>query len=359
MRRTLLAAALTFAIALPAQAQNELLRSCAELDVPVSGLPTTVTEQYQFLCGQVFNSLSNLQPSVGIAFAGGNPVLGTATTFGTRFGILPRVSVTARANVALAELPDLFDGYSARLTGSQLGAMGTTGIPIGSIQGDVSIGVFNGVSIAPMIGGIGSVDLLGSVAMLPQIEDFGLSEAIMNIGVGARIGILRQGMLVPGISISGMYRRMGEVAFGDLAAGDPGEFSTNLETLSLRAVASKGVLMFDLAVGAGYDKYSSDVDLGWILSCETVECVTVNGGKVLDLPGRLAGELSTAAWNVFADVSLNLLILNLVGEIGYQKAIDPIDLDALTEAGLPNQPMTTEELKGGRFFGSIGLRVAI
>src|SRR5690606_18822594 len=37
MRRTLLAAALTFAIALPAQAQSELLRSCAELDVPVSG----------------------------------------------------------------------------------------------------------------------------------------------------------------------------------------------------------------------------------------------------------------------------------------------------------------------------------
>lgn len=359
MRRTLLAAALTFAVALPAQAQSDLLRSCAAQNLPVVGLSASVTEQFQYLCGQVVNALTNTQPSVGIAFSGGNPVLGTATTFGTRLGILPRVSVTARANVALAEVPNLFGGYTARLTGPQLGAMETTGIPVAGVQGDVAIGLFNGVSLAPMIGGVGSVDLLGSVAVVPQIDDFGLSEAIMNVGVGARIGILRQGLIVPGVSISGMYRRMGDVSFGDLEAGDAGEFSTDLETLSVRAIASKGILMFDLAVGAGYDKYSSDVSLGWVMTCETAECLSANGGQALSLPGRMAGELSTAAWNVFADVSLNLLMLNVVGEIGYQKAMDPIDFGDLSNVGLPSQPLTTEELKGGRFFGSIGLRVAI
>src|SRR5690606_29946809 len=107
----------------------------------------------------------------------------------------------------------------------------------------------------PMVGGLGSIDLLGSVAFLPTIDEVGLSRSIMNYGAGARVGLLRQGTLVPGISISGMYRRMGAVAFGDVndpVDPDPGEFATNLETLSVRGVISKGILIFDLAVGAGY-----------------------------------------------------------------------------------------------------------
>lgn len=363
MRRYLIALVLVCVAAAPARAQDSLLESCAAQQVTgqYPGVPTSVNDQFRSMCAQVVNSLSTVQPSVGIAFSGGNPVLGTGTTIGTRLGGIPRVSVTARANFALVEMPALFDGYTARVSDSQqsIPTMGTTSLPIGSVQGDVSIGLFNGISLAPMVGGIGSVDLLGSVALLPRIDQFGITDAIMNLGVGARVGILQQGIVAPGISVSGMYRRMGDVGFGSMAGGDFGQFATNLSTLSVRGVVSKGIALFDLAIGAGYDRYSSDIDMGWALVCESASCRASNNQQPLRLEGNAAGELTTAAWNVFGDLTLDLLLLKLVAEVGYQKAIDPIDMDDLRGANLPEQPLTTDELGGGRIFGSLGLRIAL
>lgn len=369
MKRFLAVLALLGASAAPAAAQNDLLKSCVN-SVPMSAggqsLPSDVAAaveaQFEYLCAQMVNSLTTVQPSVGIAFSGGNPVLGTATTIGTRLGILPRVSATARANVALATLPDLFrGGYVTEITDANpaLGAAPTLGVPVGSLQGDVVVGLFNGISPGPMIGGIGSIDLLGSVAFLPQIDQVGLSKAITNIGLGARVGILRQGLVVPGVSVSAMYRMMDEIAFGSIDDDDPGEFATDLRTLSLRAVISKGILAFDFALGAGYDKYTSDVSLGWKLHCELQECRDYQAGGV-DVHGRFSGELSTAAWNVFGNVALDLLFLSLVGEVGFQKAVDPIGVDDLQDVGLPSSnPLTTDALKGGRLFGSVGLRLTL
>ncbi|HEX7118754.1 MAG TPA: hypothetical protein VF212_08205 [Longimicrobiales bacterium] len=367
MRRYVAALAMLGIGAAPAAAQDGLLQNCATATLNVRAGQTSpppeamaeIREQFEFMCAQVVNGLANVQPSVGIAFSGGNPVLGTATTLGKRLGILPRVSVSARANVALADLPDLFDGYAAEFSeGSPLAAAGTRGIPVGSLQGDIAIGLFNGISPGPMIGGIGSIDLLGSVSMVPKIDEFGLTEAITNIGAGARIGILRQGLAVPGVSVSAMYRKMNEITFGDLEAGDPGQFSTDLSTLSLRAIVSKGILAFDFAVGAGYDRFTSDIALGWQVHCETDDCTAVEPSGV-DFDGAIDGELTTAAWNVFGNVALDLLVLSVVGEVGYQKAIDPIDADDLRNAELPDRPLTTEALKGGRLFGSVGLRLSL
>lgn len=362
MRRYVVALALVGLCAVPARAQDALLRSCAQQlsGAQYTQVPQSYKDQFRTLCAQAVHSISNVQPSVGIAFSGGNPVLGTGSTLGKRLRILPRVSVTGRANVAFTELPDLFN-YSAVMTGNDqaLEAMETLGVPIGSLQGDVALGVFNGISLAPMIGGVGAIDLLGSVAYLPVIDEVGLTEAIMNIGVGARVGLLKQGLLVPGVSVSGMYRRMGEVGFGDLNADDPAEFDTNLETLSLRAVASKGILMVDIALGAGYDTYASDLGLGWRLRCETNEC-TQSDPNGIEIDGRIDGELSTAAWNVFGDVALNLLMLNVIGEVGYQKATAVIGMEDLENAGFQDpRELTAEELKGGRFFGSVGLRISL
>lgn len=353
MRRSFLAFALIFISAVPAWAQDELLRSCVGQADALTGVPASIKGQYGFMCAQVTNAFTNVQPSVGIAFSGGNPVLGTGTTIGTRLGLIPRVSVTARANVAFADVPDVLK-YSASISDEgRLGPMDKLGVPVASVQGDVAIGLFNGLSLGPLVSGLGSVDLLGSVAILPEISDVGLGAAVTNLGIGARVGILRQGILMPGLSVSGMYRRMSDVSFGDVAAGDPAQISANLETLSLRAVMSKGLLAFDFAVGAGYDRYTSDLGLDWIMIYES-------GGESIPLNGRIDGELTTAAWNVFGDVALNLLFLNLVGEIGYQKATDVLDTEDLRNAGLPtDQKLTTDELKGGRFFGSIGLRISI
>jgi hypothetical protein len=358
-----------FAVALslaasPAAAQEDLLATCSGITavstptVP-GGVPTQINDQFQFLCGQVVNALTNVQPTFGIAFSGGAHTLGTSTTIGRRLGMFPRISVTARFNAALAQVPDLLDGFDPTLSGGEVGPMGTVGIPVGSLQGDVVVGLLNGASFGPAVGGVGAVDLLGSVSYVPIVEQVGLTQEIINAGIGARVGILKQGLLMPGISVSAMYRTMlGDVEFGSVVDGDPAEFSTNLSTLSLRAGVSKGLLMFDVNAGAGYDIYSSDVAFDWKLTCPAGECMPGQDVTLTTAEG-VSGELKTAAWNVHANVGMSLLLLNIVGEVGYQKATEIIDAAALSEAGLPSQAPTDEALEGGRFFVSIGIRLTL
>lgn len=360
-------AASVFALSLlasPAAAQADLLNACAAVSPVAAGAPQAaldaVEPQFQFLCGQVVNAITNVQPSVGIAFSGGAHTLGTATTIGRRLGVFPRVSVTARFNAALAELPDLLDDFQATIgANGQVPPMGTIGVPVGSLQGDVTVGLFNGISLGPAFGGFGAVDLLGSVSYVPVVEQAGLTEEIINAGVGARVGILKQGLIMPGISVSGMYRTMiGDVGFGSIADADPAEFTTDLSTLSLRAGISKGLLMFDFAAGAGYDLYSSNVEFDWQLDCPASQC---GQDYTLRTDQPVQGELSTAAWNVYGNVGISLVLLNIVGELGYQKATDIVDLEALQNAdlGVPGQAPTDEDLEGGRFFASIGVRLTL
>ncbi|MDX1675726.1 MAG: hypothetical protein R3314_13105 [Longimicrobiales bacterium] len=365
----------TFAAALalaasPVSAQQDLLEACAPSQLTIvanpsvpGGVPTEIQNQFSYLCGQVVNALSNVQPTVGIAFSGGAHTLGTASTIGRRLGFMPRISVTARANAAFVSVPDAFGGFSATVTdGGTVESMPTSGLPLAALQGDVVIGVFNGFSLGPAAGGLGAVDLLGSVSFIPaiqKVEDVtGLREDIVNIGIGARVGILQQGLVMPGISVSAMYRTMGEVAFGDLDNPAPAAFASDLSVLSLRAGVSKGILTFDFAAGAGYDIYTSDAQLNWNL---TYECpaTTCGTATTVDLqPDQpVAGELRTAAWNVYGNVGISLLLLNIVGEVGYQKATDVLDAAAFQEAGLPAQDPTTDALGGGRFFASLGARL--
>jgi hypothetical protein len=353
MRRQIVGAAgLIGLLAVPAYAQNRLVEQCsgdllsyspagAEASLPPAER-ARLEQQVRILCGHATNTLTALQPAVGIAFSGGNPVLGTGTTFGTRLGFLPRVSVTGRANVALVEIPKLFDFDPGD---GDLPALEAGYVPLPALQADVVVGVFNGLSL-----GFGSVDLLGSVAYFPRIEGAGMQDAILNLGGGARVGIVRQGLLLPGVSVSAMYRSMGDVQFGSLEAGDVGQFATNLRTFSLRGVVSKGLLFVDLAAGAGYDRYSGDVSLA-ARRCQSSSCAVSVTAAV---PST---KLQTAAWNVFGNAGLSLLVLNLIAEVGYQKSLDVLTAAELRQGTGEDASFT--ELQGGKLFGSLGVRLTL
>ncbi|MGK7312561.1 MAG: hypothetical protein ACN0LA_10035 [Candidatus Longimicrobiales bacterium M2_2A_002] len=373
MKRLLLFIFALAVAAAPARAQQDLLNACSPDNLTIvasppvpGGVPSDVENQFSFLCGQVASTLSNVQPSVGIAFSGGAHTLGSYSTIGRRLGLLPRISVTARVNGAFADVPDILGGaFDPAVTdGGTVAGMPTTGIPVLSVQGDVVVGLFNGFSFGPALGGLGAIDLLGSVSFIPSIQDvedaIGLDETIFNYGIGARVGILQQGLVVPGVAISAMYRNMGDVTFGDMDNPAPAAFASDLSVISLRAGISKGFAMLDLAAGAGYDIYTSDTRLNWNL---TYECPASRCGTAQTVQLRpespLAGELESAAWNVHANAGLNLMLLNVVGEVGYQKATDVLDVDAFQEAGLPQQAPTLEALDGGRFFASLGVRVTL
>ena len=364
MKRLIVSALALSLSATPAAAQGNLLAACSDVQATASpsvpgGLPAEVNEQFQFLCGLAVNALTNVQPTVGIAFSGGAHTLGSSTTIGRRLGFVPRVSVTARVNGAFADVPDLLDGFDPTLDArGQVPAMGTAGVPVAAIQGDVVVGLFNGVNAGPAWGGLGAVDLLGSVSFVLGRDEIGLDDDIVTAAIGARVGILQQGLVAPGISVSGMYRTMlgDDPTFGDISAGDPAQFSSDLSVLSFRGGISKGIAMLDLNAGVGYDIYTSDVAFSWELVCPAEQC---DQDVVLSITEPVTGELKTSAWNVHGSLGLNLMVLNLVGELGYQKALDVADASALADAdlGQPGQDPTVEALDGGRFFGSIGVRL--
>ncbi|MEJ2184500.1 MAG: hypothetical protein P8Z36_01020 [Gemmatimonadota bacterium] len=354
MRRFFAVMVLLAAAAAPVNAQSALLESCSALTVPTAplALQSLIESQNQVLCAQVVTTMQSVQPTIGIAFSGANPTLGTASTIGTRLGMFPHVTAVARVNIAPVDMPNMFNGFNATLTTSQLPAMGTSKVPLASLEGDVAVGVFNGLSFGPALKGLGAVDVLGSVSFVPAARKAGINSTIYNFGGGARVGILKQGILMPGISFSGMYRRMSDVTFGDIAGGDPAQFTTNLSTLSLRGMISKGLMLLDVAAGAGYDIYKSNIDMQWVLTCSASVC-----GADTPFPGEISGPIKTAAWNVFADAGISLLLLHVVGEVGYQKPTSVIGPSDLQNASLPSQQLVSGDLGGGRLFGSVGLRI--
>jgi hypothetical protein len=346
----------------PAAAQADLLRSCATVQVVSSQgqVPDEVRDQFRYLCGQVVATMTDVQPSVGIGFSGGAHTLGTSTTIGRRLGV-PRVSVTARLNAAFVPAPDLLDGYQPTFENDgTLRPMGNVTVPVAALQGDVVLGLLNGLSLGPVVSGVGAVDLLGSVSFIPAVSALGLSDPFVNVGVGARVGLIRQGLLLPGVSVSGMYRTMlSDFAFGELGdpgTGDPAEFTASLSTWSLRGGVSKGILLFDLAAGLGWDSYTSDVDFDFRLDCPPAQC---GEAMTLSTDGGVGGRLRTTAWNAFGNVGMNLMLLRLVAEVGYQQPNMMVDAARLQEAGLPFQQPAVEDLGGGRFFVGLGVRLTL
>ncbi|CAA9301907.1 MAG: hypothetical protein AVDCRST_MAG89-531, partial [uncultured Gemmatimonadetes bacterium] len=170
--RAAIAAALVVSAA-PLAAQGDIETVCNEF----SG-----NSEARARCTVVAQAVDAAQPQLGILMAGGNPTLGTASTGGVRLGLIPRVSLTGRINVVGARLPDIrqeAEGQAEQFT-----------LPAPALGANLSIGLTQGFSVAPMIGGFGAIDLLGSVSVLPLElvgDDFG--ENALSWGAGARVGL--------------------------------------------------------------------------------------------------------------------------------------------------------------------------
>ncbi|HEX2187766.1 MAG TPA: hypothetical protein VHG51_02650 [Longimicrobiaceae bacterium] len=319
-------------------------------------------------CYTVAQAVESAQPQLGIVLTGGNPTLGTASTGGIRLGILPRVSATAKANLVFVRLPDIL----AESAGGAAQALNdATGIPVPALSGTASVGVYPGFSVAPTVGGVGAVDLLGSATWLPvgsfDVEGFAEDTPDFSYGVGARLGLLRESFTTPGLSVSLMYHRLGTVAYGDVCSepalggiteqrdgytvqagacfgdGDPGEFSVDLSSWSTRAAASKRLLGLGLTAGVGYDRFSSDAAFGFRTRCPA----DVPGGcfaRVSDL------ELDNGRWSGFVNGSFSLLMASLAAEVGWLQGEQAID-------GFPSA--SDFDPTEGTWFGSLGFRIAL
>lgn len=355
MRKWWLVAAL---LALPSGAWGQQSDIGAPCTAP--GLSSSARE----FCGTVAQAVESAQPQLGILVAGGNPTLGVASTGGLRLGSLPRVSAIAKVNLVLVRLPEILaeqaGGTAQRLNES-------TGLPAPAVSGTVSVGLFPGVRLAPTLGGIGSVDLLGSATWLPftafDLEGFGDGSAQVAYGGGVKVGLLRESFLTPGVAVSVLYRSLGTVSYGDvcpgterdpagaqlligrcIGEGDRGEFSFDLADWSTRAAIGKRLLGVGLTAGIGYDRLSSDIGFGFRDTGNSLGGAGTAFARVRGL------QLDNDRWSAFANASITGLFATLALEAGWLQGSEPI----------PQFPRSASEFDpaDGSLFGSLGLRLA-
>jgi hypothetical protein len=287
----------------------------------------TLVRQY---CERLAEAIQIVQPRAGIAVSGGNPVPGTASTMGMRIGTAPRINIGVRATAAAVEIA----GIETLTDEEDM----TFAIP--SVNVDAGVGLFSGFGLGPTVGGLGSIDLLGSIGTIPLPGGEGFESSPISWAAGARIGVLRESFTAPGISVSAMYRQLGEVEYGDTIAGERDAYfqMDDLTAWSLRGTISKRLLGIGLTAGAGYDRYSSAVQL-------IVDDPTLLGGKF-----RMGtDQLESSRTTLFGNVSLTMLILHLVGEVGWQGGGDP-DWSGQTQ---------TDQLDNTGIYGSVALRLTL
>jgi hypothetical protein len=334
------AAAVAALLAAPVAAQQDIDSIC-------DGVPSQVRQR----CIPVAQAVDAAQSQLGIALAGGNPTLGTASTGGVRLGVIPRVSLTGRVNVALARLPDIRQDVS----GSD--AIARVRFPAPAIGANASVGLTQGFGLAPMLGGFGAVDLLGSVSVLPLgllSDDFG--DNAFSWGGGVRVGLLRESFVTPGVSVSVMYRNLGEISFGNvctgtetpvadsrsvcLGDGDAGEIAFGLANWSTRAAVSKRLLGLGLTAGVGHDRFTTDADLAF-------RAPGIAGDEIYRFSDI---AVRNSRWSGFVNLSYTVLIGSLVAEAGWMQGATPI-------AGFPS--LSDFDAREGTLFGSLGARLSL
>ncbi|CAN5759682.1 hypothetical protein BH23GEM10_BH23GEM10_08980 [soil metagenome] len=281
-------------------------------------------------CGNVADAITILQPRIGMAATGGNPVFGTASTLGMRIGSMPRISLGLRVSAAEADLPPV----------ERQSSDDDVSFPIGSVSMDVSAGVFPGLNLLPTVGGFASLDLLASAGFMPLPSGEGFDDsAPFTWAAGARVGLLRESFTAPGVSVSAMYRRLGDATYGSPTLTDRDAHFTldDQSVTSIRGTAGKRVLGFGLTAGAAWDRYSSDV-AGSVRDSDPV-------AGAFELPFAQDGLTQTRT-SYFGNVSFTLLILNMAVELGWQEGGEAVEdgSDRLSKKGV---------------FGGLAVRLAI
>ena len=246
-------------------------------------------------CRELALAALAVQRGVGLGSALGSDVPGTASTAGRRLGSVPRIAFS----IGLAG----FEMGMPRVSARSARGLGEEEVAtVFGVRGVVAAGVLDGFQFTPGFGGVFSVDLTGLFSHLWLPEGVGFGPPSSGVGLGARVGILRESFTVPGISVSLARRWHGAIGAGDAGDGNPGEIETDVEVTSVRAVLGKNWFALGLMAGAGWDRYTGEA------------AASAAGG--LDDPGSASAALASERTVYFAAGWYNFLISQISAEIG-------------------------------------------
>jgi hypothetical protein len=299
--------------------------------------------QAQDICQQAVDLFRYMVPQLGIAIAGGNATLGQ----GGALGGFPHFTIGLRANLLAGSLPDVADPSVRPVAGA---AQARNPYPtknqfLGLPQIDAAIGLFKGLPFG--VTNVGGVDLLLSANYIPKItggdNEVSLEpETPIQVGFGVRVGLLQESLLVPGVSVTFLKRDLPTTTITGTVVNATTNDSLvirdmSLKTTAWRIVASKSLILFTIAAGVGQDKYDASTTIRASLR-HTIPPVTASATPTVEAP--------MTRTNYFADVSMNLLLLKLIGEIGMVSGGD-----------MPTFSTFDKRADASRLYGSVGIRV--
>jgi hypothetical protein len=267
--------------------------------------PNTITSD---ACQKAVDLFQYMAPQLGISLTGGNPVLGQGGTVGG----IGHFRFDLRANVLMGSLPKVQEA-GVNYGGAQQSSYVTTNQVLGMPSANAEIGLFGGLPLG--ITKVGGVDALLTGTYVPNVNTSNVSlqatAGNLKVGYGARIGLLQETILVPGVSATWMKRDLPSVDIAT-SVSDPSGASSDLlvrnlsqSTTAWRIMASKSLILFSLAAGMGQDKYDSKAAV-----TADVNYSGVGTRRTIDM------KQSLTRTNYFADISMNLILFKIVGEVG-------------------------------------------
>ena len=267
--------------------------------------PNTVTSD---ACQKALDLFRYMAPQLGISLTGGNPLLGQGGTVGG----LGHFRLDLRANVLMGSLPKVQQA-GVSYSGAQQSNYVTTNQVMGFPSVNAEIGLFAGLPLG--ITRVGGVDALLTGTYVPNVNQSKVAveatKGNLKVGYGARIGLLQETLLAPGVSATFMKRDLPSVDIAT-SVNDASGASADLQVRNLsqsttawRVMASKNLILFSLAAGMGQDKYDSHADV-----TANVNYLGVGTERTVNM------KQSLTRTNYFADVSMNLVLFKIVGEVG-------------------------------------------
>ena len=341
--KSFVSATIFAAAASTAAAQNAPVNSasCPNGSVNSFGVPDQ-QRATQDACQKAIDLFQYLAPQLGTVLAGGNATLGQ----GGGLGGPGHFSIGVRVNALQASLPQFTSATTPGVTGAQRTTYPTKDQWIPLPVADLTVGVFGGIPLG--LTNVGAIDAIVSASYLPSVTtssvDVKVPSGSLKLGFGGRLGILQESLLVPGVSVTYLQRDLPKVNITSNFGGDTLQVNgLAVKTKAWRLVASKSFLMLGLALGAGRDTYNSSAAIRASVAPRAVPPTSRQTAG----PVALSQELTRT--NLFADLSINLPLFKIVGEIGQASG---------GKVGTFNS-FSGKAADVSRMYGSVGLRFGL
>jgi hypothetical protein len=168
-------------------------------------------------------------------------------------------------------------------------------LPTGTLHG--AVGITGGGGL-----GFGAIDVMGRLGSVVARGDYGDNRTLHAIG--ARIGLLDEGALVPSVSATLSHTRIDELEYGDLG-GDEIGFTAGVHVTSARLEVSKELLLLTPYAGVGLHRSGIEADYRIPASRST-------GNR--EISGKL--DTSDSHMMTYGGVEVALALLSASAEIG-------------------------------------------